>query len=250
MKGILKKALLTAVAAVFACTLFVNVKADAKTTHTVTFIYGTKASVQEVTDGGNAVIPTDTSVTGFTFIGWTDSAVNIQADKVILGMYTNNTPYAAATSAVSTVMKVNDNVTAPFLPWWTDQKGVPGKTCVVRWYNGWNNELWKTDVVPYGSSLPDPADPCLDGYEFVGWEGSWKNITEDRAIKAWYYRRYTVKFINGETNEVCDIQKVRSGGNAKYPSTPSADGFEFDHWEGSIENIQGDTEIYGVFKRK
>ncbi|HOO27579.1 MAG TPA: hypothetical protein PLU43_03875, partial [Lachnospiraceae bacterium] len=117
MKGIIKKTLLTAAAALFTCIFFINVNAEAKTTHNVAFIYGTKINMQTVTDGGNAVIPTDTSVSGYTFIGWTDSAVNIQSDKIILGMYTNNTPYAASTSAVSTVKKINDNTTAPFLPW-------------------------------------------------------------------------------------------------------------------------------------
>ncbi len=248
MKGLWKKALLTAVVVSFASMLLLNVDASAKTTHNVAFIYGTKISMQTVADGGNAVIPTDTSVSGYTFIGWTDSALNVKADKMILGMYTNNTPYAASTSAVSNVKKINDNTTAPFLPWWSEEKGVPGKTCVVRWYNGWNNELWKTDVVPYGSSLPNPEDPCIDGLEFVGWEGSWTNVTEDRAIKAWYYRNYTVKFVNSENGEVHDIQHVRSGENAKYPTTPTMNGYSFDKWEGSIEGVHEDRTIYSIFK--
>ncbi len=249
MIGMIKKAIFAMAAVVLSSVMFTSANVEAKTTHNVAFVYGTKISMQTVPDGGNAVIPTDTSVSGYTFIGWTDSAIDVRTDKMILGMYTNNTPYAASTSAVSTVKKVNDNVTAPFLPWWTDEKGVPGKTCVVRWYNGWNDELWKTDVVPYGSSLPDPQDPCLDGYEFVGWEGSWTNITEDRAIKAWYYRRYRVKFINGETNDVIDTQNIRSGGNAKCPTPPNVDGYTFDRWEGSAENIQEDREIYAIYKK-
>ncbi|HOO28502.1 MAG TPA: InlB B-repeat-containing protein, partial [Lachnospiraceae bacterium] len=124
-----------------------------------------------------------------------------------------------------------------------------GVTCVVRWYNGWTDELWKTEVVAYGTTLPDPADPCLDGFEFVGWEGSWTNITEDRAIKAWYYRRYKVKFINSETGEVYDTQAIRSGGDAEYPSTPSMDGYSFDHWEGSRKYSGGYLNICSIYEK-
>ena len=156
----------------------------------VTFIYGTTINTQQVKRGKDAIVPVDTFVPGFTFAGWTDTAANIQSDKIILGMYT---PTKSAVTASTTptqngiggkAIKLNNNVSAPALPWWDmSLKGVPGKTCVVRWYNGHNGELWKTDVVPYGTTLDDPGNPCLHGYDFVGWEGSWENITEDRNIR-------------------------------------------------------------------
>lgn len=210
MKGLAKKILFTGAALAGICFLFLTVNVEAKVKHTVTFMYGTKSSVQQVVDGGNAVIPTDTAVNGFTFLGWTDSAFNVKTDKLILGMYAQNTPYAPATNSVSTIKKVNDNVSAPFMPWWDGTKGVPGVTCVVRWYNGNTNEVWKTEVVPYGATLPDPADPCISGLEFVGWEGSWQNITEDRAIRAWYYKTHRVRVHNPMTNEFED-KWVRDG---------------------------------------
>ena len=116
MKGLVKKLLFSGIALAGFCVLIMTVNADAKVKHTVTFMYGTKTNVQEVVDGGNAVIPTDTAVNGFTFLGWTDSAFNVKSDKLILGMYTNNTPYAASTNASSNIKKVNDNTSAPFMP--------------------------------------------------------------------------------------------------------------------------------------
>lgn len=156
--------------------------------HMVTFIYGDKINQQKVSDGGYAKIPTDTSIPGFTFLGWSNSAVDVTQDRIILGLYANNTPYAPLTNSFSSVKKVNENISAPFLPQWSlesPDKGVPGVTCIVRWYNSWDSKLWKTEVVPYGASLPDPEDPVVKGIQFVGWEGNWSNITEDRAIKAW-----------------------------------------------------------------
>lgn len=156
--------------------------------HTVTFIYGDKISQQKVSDGGYAEIPKDTSIPGFTFLGWSDSAVDVEQDKIILGMYANNTPYAPLTNSFSAIKKVNENMSAPFLPEWSlesPETGIPGVTCIVRWYNSWDMKLFKTDVVAYGATLPNPSDPVVDGIEFVGWEGNWTNVTEDRAIKAW-----------------------------------------------------------------
>ena len=251
MKGLVKKLLFSGLALAGLCVLIMTVNVEAKTKHTVTFMYGTKMNTQQVVDGGNAVIPTDTAVNGFTFLGWTDSAFNVKTDKLILGMYTNNTPYAASTNSTSTVKKVNDNTSAPFLPWWDGTKGVPGVTCVVRWYNGSTNELWKTEVVPYGSSLPDPTDPCIEGLEFVGWEGSWKNITEDRAIRAWYYRTHKVVVIDPIDNCIADTKWVRDQMPLRNYEKPYHKGYTCKGIDGGeIESVTGDVTVtlkYEVF---
>lgn len=248
MKGLIQKMLIGGIALTGICFLLLTSSVEAKVMHTVTFMYGTKTNVQQVADGGTAIIPTDTAVNGFTFLGWTDSCYNVKSDKLILGMYVNNTPYATATNQVSSVKKINDNTSAPFLPWWDGQKGVPGVTCVVRWYNGWNNELWKTEVVPFGSSLPDPQDPCLDGFEFVGWEGSWTNITEDRAIKAHYYILHTVRFIDSVSGKIVDVQHVRDGSAAKAVTPPGAHRKAFDKYSHSFDNVTSDMDIYILYK--
>ena len=250
MKGIIKKMLVSTFALAGVLVFMMTFKVEAKTMHTVTFMYGTKMNSQQVAHGGNAVIPTDTAVNGFTFLGWTDSAVNVQTDKLILGMYVNNTPYAAATNSTSNVKKVNDNTSAPFQPWWDGTKGVPGVTCVVRWYNGNNNEVWKTEVVPYGSSLPDPADPCIEGLDFVGWEGSWKNITEDRAIRAWYFKTYKVNVYDPIAGEICDVKWVREHEELINVNQPYHEGYSCKGFEGNFSDITGDctaTLKYEVF---
>ena len=246
MKGLMKKMMIAGIA-LAGVVFLLSVPAQAKAKHTVTFLYGTKMNVQQVPDGGNAIVPTDTGIVGYTFIGWTDSCMNVKNDKMILGMYVNNTPYAASTNSTSNVRKINDNTSAAFLPWWDGTKGVPGVTCVVRWYNGHNNELWKTEVVPYGSSLPDPADPCIEGYEFVGWEGSWKNITEDRAIKAYYYHTNRVRFYSSIDGQLLDIQWIRDGMPAR-KCEPWFEGYYFDHYEPDIGCINGNTDVLVVYR--
>lgn len=223
--------------------------------YNVTFVYGTKIATQQVKAGKNAVIPTDTAVPGFIFAGWTDTGANIQSDKVILGMYTP-TPASLVPTPVQNTnpyqpMKFNSDVNAPALPWWDmTLKGEPGKTCVVRWYNGHTGELWKTDVVPYGTSLDDPENPCFDHYEFVGWRGSWKNITEDRNIEACYFHTNKVTFYDPIDEGVFATFWIRDGEDSKVPSVPEHSGYEFTgEFKGSLKNITGDRDIVAIYKK-
>lgn len=191
MSSVMKKAFITVAIALLAIITVNTSDVYAKKTYTVTFIYGNTVDTQQVAKGQNAVIPVNTAFPGYTFAGWTDTGANIQCDKTILGMYIPNSiqPVPSTGKAI----KYNNNITAPGCDWWDySLKGEPGKTCVVRWYNGSNGELWKIDVVPYGTTLDDPGNPCLAGLEFLGWEGSWENITEDRNIRAWYIKNQRI----------------------------------------------------------
>lgn len=299
MKSLFKK-LLTSIAVMsFAVIALSTVDVQAAVTHTVCFSYGTKNNVQIVEDGKNAVIPTDTNLPGFKFMGWTDSAMNVKTDKVIIGIYTadisnaatvqlaaqqslaatqaNQTQQALAAQAILTqqalsnaptvplvspspsasVKRVNCDKSAPALPWWDmSLKGVPGKTCVLRWYNGSTGELWKTEVVPYGTTLPNPADPCLDGYEFIGWIGSWEVITEDRNIEACYLRdiRHKVYWVDSVTDNVYHMELVSDHGNATpidwAPNHESAeDGcFGFTgQFEGNLNDVTEERFIYALY---
>ena len=80
----------------------------------------------------------------YIFAGWTDTAANIQCDKVILGAYTPvGGTVTTPTAMQSKAKKINNNTSAKGEPWWDySLKGVPGKTCVLRWYNGHNGELY------------------------------------------------------------------------------------------------------------
>lgn len=185
----------------------------AKNTHTVIFLYGGKINMQQVAHGVNAVVPTDINVDGYTFSGWVGDVTKVTEDRIILGAYYPKQPvemwtvhrseivpdssypvsmYGLNVEKQDPTVKFNNNKTAAAPEWWKElnlPKGVPGQTCAVYWMNGWNGELWKTDIVPYGYTCPDPGNPCIAGYEFIGWEGSWENVTEDRVIKAWYFQK-------------------------------------------------------------
>lgn len=263
MKGMIKKSLIGILAGVlFAGIAFAgNVHAKG-VYHNVTYIYGMKSVTVPVRHGANAPVPTDTYVPGYTFAYWTASAANVTEDRVILGAYVKDAPVqpAPVVQPIQTVqsysLKVSPAKSANWPEWWSTMnipKGIPGKTCAVHWYNKWTGELWKTDIVPYGSSLPNPPDPCLEGYDFAGWEGDWTNITEDRAIGACYFVKHKLVFKDSIDDSTIDVVWVRDGEGA-YPDAPWHKNKKFDgyYWSGGGEydgeGVHSDHTLYAKYK--
>ena len=205
-------------------------KKAAAVTHNVTFIYGLKSITVPVEHGKNAPVPTDVDVPGYTFTTWVGNSNCVTEDRVILGAYVSNIPVASTQTNSAYTQRVGTDKSAPFPTWWNTlniKKGTPGKTCAVHWYNGWTGELWKTDIVPYGSSLATPPDPCISGYEFAGWVGDWTNVTEDRAIMATYYVNHTITFCDERDDDpYIDKKRVRDGEGA-WIDPPSHDNYDF-----------------------
>ncbi len=269
MKGMIKKlTVLLAGIAVFAV-LGNPVDAFAKVRHNVTFIYGLKSVTVQVDHGKNAPVPTDTAVPGFQFVSWIGNAANVTEDRVILGAYSPTAAaVAAATASPATpavpitntpqwLKKINNNKSAAWPEWWSTvnlPKGVPGKTCAVHWMNGWNGELWKTDIIPYGSSIQNPPDPCIGQFDFCGWEGDWTNVTEDRVIKAYYYVTHKLKFVDTIAEDWIDIKYVRDGEGA-WVDAPEHSGYDFKYYEREDggkyegEGIHYDLTVYTHYEK-
>lgn len=255
MKATVKRLLITACLVCFAIVMGNTAKVEAAKKYTVTFIYGTNVNTQQVRAGRNAVVPTNVDVPGFIFAGWTDTAANIQSDKVILGMYVPNGIQPSASKLPTNnpiggkAIKANNAISAPGCDWWDySLKGEPGKTCVVRWYNGHNGELWKTEVVPYGTTLDDPGNPCMDHMDFIGWVGSWENITEDRNIMAWYMHTNKVQYTDKDGNIYATFW-THDQQKASDPYTPAApEGYKFAGWGEGQKNVTDDRILHPIFE--
>ncbi len=208
---------------------------------TVTFVTA-KGNYQVVVPQGYSAVysgPTDINIPGYAFCGWDKSLLNVQQDTVVYAVYLPtgsegesvdvcNVYHHLPTGILSYSTANEDTIPketaeSKFLPTVMDKPaaltaeqsirlnpvGVPGKTCVVKWYNGSTGELWFTDVVPYGATLVQPADPCIDGLEFIGWEGSWTNVTTDRDIIACFYKEYHVHYLCGECGAELGDRHIR-----------------------------------------
>ncbi len=245
--------------------------------YVVTFVAANQTTTQIVEAGKDAVPPTDVNVKGYAFCGWSVNTKNVQSNLTAQAIYLpesagsgqicttyKNAPdgvlsYSTATNKSLQISTAASNV--PPTPMATpctltaaqtvtmNPVGVPGVTCVVRWYNGSTSELWKTDVVAYGASLPQPANPCQAGLEFIGWDGSWNNITTDRNIIACYYKNYTVKYICGICGEVQDIQYIRRGDSCTNCTAHDHSGVTFKYWADPVVQEDGTTaKVVSVYE--
>lgn len=49
-----------------------------------------------------------------------------------------------------------------------------------------SNDILKEETVEYGDGATAPDAPHVDGYEFIGWDKAFDNVTEDITVTALY----------------------------------------------------------------
>jgi hypothetical protein len=118
-------------------------------------------------------------------------------------------------------------------------------------------------TVPYGGSIPRPADPVVPGYTFGGWSSSFDNITVDKTISAILipvggttaattttynpfapaYHNVTI-IIADRTNTI----QVPHGGSAGLADTINVDGYRFLGWDRDYRNITADCTIRAILE--
>ncbi|MCR5651334.1 MAG: hypothetical protein K6F86_09165 [Lachnospiraceae bacterium] len=233
----------------------------------VTYVLPDRIVPMVVPQGTNMTYagPTDVNYKGYAFCGWSAPLANVQKDTIAYAMYLpigtesqsvaacyeyHNLPtgvlsYSTATPTTipeatrnlkngMTVMKTPGTLTAEQVIR-LNPVGDPYKTCVVKWYNGSTGELWKADVVPYGGSLPEPAAPCINGLEFVGWDGSWTNITYDHDIIACYYKAIHMHYKCGKCGDYFADKWIRSTDSYK-ASTEDVSLYSGGHNHGTVDH--------------
>lgn len=120
--------------------------------------------------------------------------------------------------------------------------------------------------VPYGGNATQPADPVVEGKRFVGWDGSFTNITEETTISAIFEddasvttASTSVTFDSTETttsdsrmftvtvvvNGNATTQQVAYGGSAVLPAV-NIPGYVFMGWDRSPDNITENCTITAI----
>lgn len=131
--------------------------------HTVTFHYGTKVTKVTVDHGGHAVLPTDTAVPGYIFVGWVGNAENVTEDRDILGAYTK--------------------VDTPMV---TTNPSPEEKTYTVKFVDGLTNAVYYNATVKAGEDVYPPEVPHHEGWHFDYYDGSYQKVDSDRTVTVHY----------------------------------------------------------------
>ena len=245
-------------------------------TYTVTFLGkdGNELKKQTVKKGESATAPEAPEIEGFTFSGWSGSFENVTSDVTITAVYTENgkavyvdldnailvaealvqASYTDATwstvaSALASAKLVDRNLHIE------DQNIVDAATealtsaisaLVVKTFTVTfvaDGEDVDSQTIEYGKNATAPANPTKDGYDFVAWNGNYMNVTADVTITAEFkIKTFTIKFVDWNGTEL-SVQTIEYGNNAVPPTAPTRDGYVFQEWVGTYQNVTADAIV-------
>ena len=115
-----------------------------------------------------------------------------------------------------------------------------------------NNAVLKTETVNHGGNATAPANPTRTGYDFIGWDRGFTNVTSDITVTAqWRIKTYTVTFKAGYgNNATLKTEKVNHGGAATAPKPPVRDSHTFIGWDKRFDNVTGNLTVTATWKIK
>ena len=204
-------------------------------------------SVTEETTVTTVPEPSETSETEETTIPSEETTVTTTTPAQTTTAYTTTT--AATTQAPQTTAQTTSTAS--------------GKMITV--YVIIDDEITMQEV-PYGGNATQPADPVVEGKRFVGWDGSFTNITEETTISAIFEddasvttASTSVTFDTTETttsdsrmftvtvvvNGNATTQQVAYGGSAVLPAV-NIPGYVFMGWDRSPDNITENCTITAI----
>lgn len=114
--------------------------------------------------------------------------------------------------------------------------------------------------VAHGENAEKPDDPQIEGLKFIGWDGSFENITQDTVITAMFEEAFGDDDSNDASDNNSDIMhnvtvvigdkstiiKVKHGESANLPSTLNIEGYVFSGWDKDYTNITEDITITAI----
>lgn len=106
-----------------------------------------------------------------------------------------------------------------------------------------------------GENAVQPADPIIEGKKFIGWDGSFNNITSDTIITALFEDEdtgssaeegyHTVTVVIGTSTTT---QSVKDGEAANIPATITLEGYTFKGWDKDFSNVTSDMTVTAILE--
>lgn len=196
------------------------------TIYTVNFyLTSAKTEIYKTFKSNQTINPGTPTRNGYKFLDWSSDAWKgtITSDLNIYATWTKNddpviTPIPTPTGVVHTVKFITDDGT----------------------------QIENQEILD-GELVKEPKEPKRRGYKFNGWDWNFNSkVREDLEITAYWIPVYKVTFIDWD-NEVLDEQEILKGDSAKAPSNPSREGYAFNGWDSTYNNIQSDKTIKAVY---
>ena len=125
------------------------------------------------------------------------------------------------------------------------------KSFSVTFIDGDGNTLYTTQVIQHGEAIyvgdiPTKTSTVQYNYEWTGWDRSLKPILSDCVITAKFnaiLRYYTIRFINGITNEVISEELLSYGATINKPDKPSGTNI----WVPADSRVTGDMDFISKY---
>ena len=228
--------------------------------HTITFNTNGGSEIEPMTlDYGTAIVLPDAPTReGYEFAGWAEEVPETMPDRDLVLNATWNVLQYTVKFVVDGVAVYEESldygtvVTKPadpvkegytFAGW--DPEFVEGTTVPVGGltYNAtwnvnyytltfkWNDVVYSTASVAYGSAITAPETPEREGYEFAGWTPEVPEVmpAEDQTFEAtWDICYYEVSFV--VAGEVVKSENLAYGSEIVAPEVAEKEGYTFVGW--------------------
>ena len=228
--------------------------------HTITFNTNGGSEIEPMTlDYGTAIVLPDAPTReGYEFAGWAEEVPETMPDRDLVLNATWNVLQYTVKFVVDGVAVYEESldygtvVTKPadpvkegytFAGW--DPEFVEGTTVPVGGltYNAtwnvnyytvtfkWNDVVYSTASVAYGSAITAPETPEREGYEFAGWTPEVPEVmpAEDQTFEAtWDICYYEVSFV--VDGEVVQSENLAYGSEIVAPEVAEKEGYTFVGW--------------------
>lgn len=116
-------------------------------------------------------------------------------------------------------------------------------------FKDWDGTLLNEQSVNYGAAAVAPSTPSREGYDFIGWDKVFTNITSNLTVSANYkIKTFTIKFTD-RNGQVLKTETVNYGSDATPPADPNPPiGFAFVNWANeNYLNVKGNATIQGIY---
>ena len=103
--------------------------------------------------------------------------------------------------------------------------------------------------VEEGKAATAPDNPTREGYDFVGWDTDFSNVTSDLTVKATYtVKTFTVTFVDYDDSPIGDAQTIEYGQSATAPTAPTREHFTFKEWDTDFSSVKTNLTVKAVYE--